>query len=324
MSVSSAPSGILAERLARPLRFATQAGGAPTGAEWIAKVRRYEQLGYGTVATPDHVVGGAWAPMLALAAAAAATSAIRLGTLVIDNDFRNPVLLAREVAALDVMSDGRFEFGIGAGWLDRDYQGLGIPFDRGRIRVRRMAEAIVLMKRLFTEEAVSFAGDFYRTDRAECRPACVQRPHPPILVAGGGPEILKVCGEHADIVAIVASGAGARPLRPADVSVARAREQIAIVDAAAGERAASLELSMFVDVTLTDDRSAAIRDLAERHKADPATLEASMYRGIGTLAEIREHILEVRAQLGITYFCLRGPDIEALGPIVQELTGLSG
>ncbi|MDP9265897.1 MAG: hypothetical protein M3O91_07265 [Chloroflexota bacterium] len=145
-----------------------------------------------------------------------------------------------------------------------------------------------------------------------------------VLIAGGGPEILRVCREHADIVAIVAAGAGARPLSAADVSVEKAREQIAVVDVAAGDRAASIELSMFVDVTLTDDRDATIRELAARRRADPATLEASIYRGIGTIEHVRAHVLQVREQLGITYFCLRGPDVEALGPIVQELTGLTG
>ena len=146
-----------------------------------------EEIGYGTFAMPDHMAGGAWTCMPALAAAAAVTTRLRFGTLVIDNDFRNPVVFARKVAALDVISEGRFELGLGAGWFDRDYEGTGIPMDRGRVRVAPLAEAVGLLKRLFTEDEVTFAGTYYRTERAECRLKTVQRPYPPPLIAGGGP-----------------------------------------------------------------------------------------------------------------------------------------
>jgi probable F420-dependent oxidoreductase len=138
------------------MRFATQAGGAPSGQEWIDRAKRLEALGYDTLAMPDHMIGGAWAAMPALAVAAMVTRKLRVGTLVIDNDFRNPTVFARECATVDVLTNGRFELGIGAGWLDRDYQSTGIPFDRGRVRVARLAEAVTLMKRLFTEEQVTF------------------------------------------------------------------------------------------------------------------------------------------------------------------------
>jgi alkanesulfonate monooxygenase SsuD/methylene tetrahydromethanopterin reductase-like flavin-dependent oxidoreductase (luciferase family) len=119
----------------RKIRFATQSGGQPTGAEWLARAKRLEDIGYATLSMPDHMVGGAWSNMPALGTAAAVTSKLRLGNLVLDNDFRNPVVLAREFATLDVISGGRVEIGLGVGWFDRDYQGTGIPFDRGRIRV---------------------------------------------------------------------------------------------------------------------------------------------------------------------------------------------
>src|SRR6267142_1235095 len=160
----------------RPMRFATQAGAAGSGPEWIDRAKRLEALGYGTLAMPDHMIGGAWAAMPALAVAATVTTKLRVGTLVIDNDFRNPTVFARECATVDVLTNGRFELGIGAGWLDRDYQSTGIPFDRGRVRVARLAEAVTLMKRLFTEEQVTFAGEYYNVEKAECRPKPGQRP----------------------------------------------------------------------------------------------------------------------------------------------------
>ncbi len=306
----------------RPIRFATQTGGAPSAQEWLDRAKRIEALGYATLAMPDHMVGGAWAAMPALAALAPITTTLRLGTLVIDNDFRNPVVFARECAVLDVISGGRFELGLGAGWLDRDYSGTGIPMDRGGVRVARLAEAIALMKRLFTEEQVDHEGTYYRVVKAECRPTTVQRPHPPLLIAGGGPEILTLAGREADIVAVVPAGiTGTGKLAREAVTLETMGEQVALVSKAAGTRFAEIELSMFLDCNLTDDREKTIAEMTANAQVDPALIADSAYRGIGTLAQIRDHILRLRGAVGVTYFCLRGPDVERLGPIVRELTG---
>ncbi len=306
----------------RPIRFATQTGGAPSAGEWLDRAKRIEAMGYGTLAMPDHMVGGAWAAMPALAALAPVTTTLRLGTLVMDNDLRNPVVFAREAAVLDVLSGGRFELGIGAGWLDRDYAGTGIPMDRGRVRVARLAEAVTLLKRLFTEEQVDFAGTYYTVSKAECRPRTVQTPHPPILIAGGGPEILALAAREADIVAIVAAGISGTGEVAADaMTLDTMRRQAELVRRAAGERADAIELSMFLDCALTDDRERTIAELAGKATSDPARIRDSAYRGIGTLAEIAEHIRRVRDAVGVTYFCLRGPDVERLGPVVAELAG---
>jgi probable F420-dependent oxidoreductase len=312
----------------RPMRFATQAGGAPSGQEWIDRAKRLEALGYDTLAMPDHMIGGAWAAMPALAVAATVTQKLRVGTLVIDNDFRNPTVFARECATVDVLTNGRFELGIGAGWLDRDYQSTGIAFDRGRVRVARLAEAVTLMKRLFTEEQVTFAGEYYNVENAECRPKTLQQPYPPFLIAGGGPDILALAGREANIVAIVPSGiTGSGQIPPEKFRLETMREQIQMVRDAAGARFGEIELSMFLDCTLTDDREKTIAELAaktgpgERGPVDPDVVRNNAYRGIGTLQEIRGHIVRVRDAIGITYFCLRGPDVEKLGPICQELAG---
>lgn len=303
-------------------RFATQTGGAATAEEWIARAKRIEALGYDTLAMPDHMVGGAWAAMPALASLAPVTTKLRFGTLVMDNDFRNPVVFAREVAVLDVLSGGRFELGMGAGWLDRDYQGTGIPFDRGRVRVARLAEAITLMKRLFTEEQVDFTGTYYQVEKAECRPKTIQQPHPPLMIAGGGPEILALAGREASIVAIVPAGiTGSGQLAKDAVTLETMETQAKIVRDAAGTRADEIELSIFLDCVLTDDREKTIAEIAEKAKSDPALIDASAYRGIGTLDEISAHIHKVREAVGVTYFCLRGPDVEKLGPIISDLSG---
>jgi len=304
------------------MRFATQSGGAPSGQEWIDRAKRLEALGYDTLAMPDHMIGGAWAAMPSLAVAATVTHKLRVGTLVVDNDFRNPTVFARECATVDVLTNGRFELGIGAGWLGRDYQSTGIPFDRGRVRVARLAEAATLMKRLFTEEQVTFAGEYYSVEKAECRPKPVQRPYPPFLIAGGGPDILALAGREANIVAIVAAGiTGSGKVAPEKLTLDTMREQIGLVRDAAGARFGEIELSMFLDCIVTDDREKTIAEMAKKAKAEPDVLRNSAYRGIGTLREIRDHIVRVRDAIGITYFCLRGPDVESLGPVVGELTG---
>ena len=305
----------------RKIRFATQSGGQPTGAEWLARAKRLEDIGYETLSMPDHMVGGAWSNLPALGAAAAVTTRLRLGNLVLDNDFRNPVILAREFATLDVISNGRVEIGLGAGWFDRDYQSTGIPFDRGRVRVARLAEAVTLMKRLFTEDEVSFDGAYYRTIKSECRPKTVQQPRPPILIAAGGPQILALAGREADIVAVIPPSAGVLPPGPDDVAPTGVRRQIDVVREAAGSRFEQIELSCFLDVTLTDDRGKTIAELSEKSKVDPAVLGSSVYRGIGTLDQIREHVIRVRRETGITYFCLRGPHVEELAPVVKDLSG---
>ena len=307
--------------MARRIRFSTQSGSQPTGQDWLARAKRLEAIGYETLSMPDHMVGGAWSNMPALGAAAAVTTKLRLGNLVLDNDFRNPVVLAREFATLDVISNGRVEIGLGAGWFDRDYQSTGIPFDRGRVRVARLAEAVMLMKRVFTEDEVTFEGTYYRTTKSECRPKTVQQPRPPILIAAGGPEILALAGREADIVAVIPPGAGVQPPAPDDVAATGVRRQIDVVREAAGSRFEEIELSCFVDVTLTDDREKTIAELADKAKVDPAVLGSSVYRGIRTLDQVREHIVRVRRDTGITYFCLRGPHAEELAPVVKDLSG---
>ncbi|MGH2451087.1 MAG: TIGR03621 family F420-dependent LLM class oxidoreductase [Candidatus Limnocylindria bacterium] len=306
----------------RPLRFGTQAAAAATGAEWTELARKLERLGYGTFSMPDHVVGGGLASFPALAAAAAATTTLRVGNLVLANDFRNPLMLAREAATVDLLSDGRLELGLGAGWLRRDYESLGIAYDRGATRVDRLREAIVVLKRLFTEEEVTFEGRYYRLSAAVAKPKPVQRPHPPLLVAGGGPRLLALAGEHADIVALIAQvGAEGKMRDPRQVTFAAARDKVGWVRESAGARFAEIELSIFLDVILTDDPERSRAEFARRAEVDVAILRESLYRPIGSVDNVRAHILRARDELGITYFTIRGPHVEELAPLVRELAG---
>lgn len=308
--------------MARALRFSTQLGGAPSGPEWIARVRMLEAHGYDAVLMPDHVIGGSMAPLVALAAAAVATERVRLGTLVIDNDFRNPLMLAREAATLDVLSGGRCEIGIGAGWAIRDNESLGMPYDRGRVRVERLAEAVRLMKRFFTEDEITHEGTYYRHVKAQCRPKPIQQPHPPFLIAGGGPQLLALAGREADIVSLFPSvDRTGRPRDPRETTLDAAREKIDRVRDAAGERMDRIELSAVQDVILTEDPERTIAALARERGVPRDEIAPSIYRPIGTIEHVRAHIVRLARELGITYFTLRGPHLDALAPLVRELAG---
>lgn len=311
-----------ARRVTGPLRFSTQAGAAKSGEEWTARARRLEALGYSALLIPDHVMGTQlWSVFPALTAAAVATTRLRVGTLVIANDFRNPLLLAREFATLDVVSDGRAEIGLGAGWALRDYESLGIPYDRGRVRVDRLAESLAVIKRLFTEEKVTHDGRHYRLKEAQVGPAPVQKPHPPIQIAGGGRQILALAGREADIVGIVPMFSGEGRIREQhEVTAAASAEKVAMVREAAGGRFDEIELSMFLDVTLTDDPEAAVAEISKQFDRPADQITESAYRVIGSIEDVRKRVLEMR-QLGFTYFCLRGPNVEELGPLVGEMAG---
>src|SRR5215210_6083911 len=185
----------------RKFRFGAQCSYAGSREEWEAKVRRLEDLGYSTVCVPDHF-DDQLAPIPALTAAAAATSTLRVGTLVLDNDYRHPLLTAKEAATVDLLSAGRFELGLGAGWMSSDYEQSGIALDPPGLRIERLEEALAIVKGLFAGGKFSFAGRHYTVTRHPGTPRPVQRPYPPILVGGGGRRILSLAGREADIVSV--------------------------------------------------------------------------------------------------------------------------
>lgn len=276
-------------------------------------------LGYGTLSMPDHVVGNSLASFPALAAAATVTSRLRLGHLVIDNDFRHPLLLAREALTLDLISDGRLELGLGAGWLVRDYESLGVPFDPAPVRLARLSEAAHLLKRLFTEAEVTFVGRFYRMSRATALPGPRQRPRPPILIGGGGPRLLEIAARDADIVGLFVSAHFTKAPH-LDFSWAAAEMQIEHVRRHAAGREVEVQMTI-TDTVVTDDRQAAVAEIARRYEEDDDVIAGSPYVLVGTLHEIRAQLAERRRRLGISYFSLRGPHIEVVAPVVRELTG---
>jgi len=213
--------------LSRAFRFGGAAFSAPSWPQWADNARRLEDLGYSTLLISDHFNPRNFAAIPALTAAALATTSLRVGCTVFDNDFRHPALLAKEAATLDLLSDGRLEFGIGAGWKkDVDYDRTGIPFDPPGTRVGRLEEAVRLIKRLWTEEAVTFAGRYYHVHELENRPRPMQRPHPPIFIGGGGKRLLSFAAREADIVGVAAQALPEGGLAIAQDTMGLLREKV--------------------------------------------------------------------------------------------------
>jgi probable F420-dependent oxidoreductase len=305
----------------RPFRFAITATRAESGAEWRAKARRIEELGYDTLLVTDHLVPQL-APIPAMAAALEATRQLRVGSYVFANDYRNPVMLAKEIATLDVLSGGRVEFGLGAGWYQRDYEMLGLPYDPPGVRVSRMIEAVALMDRLFTEDTVDASGRFYTVNGARVLPKPVQRPRPPLMIGGGGPRMLRFAAEHADIVALNPRfDANGQPV-VSDLTTGELERKLARLRTAAGERLDRAELNIFiVDAGVTDAPRSLFDAVATRLKGAAAQLVDSPFFLYGSIADLKRQLLARREQLGITYFGLPEKALEPFAPVVRELRG---
>ena len=308
----------------RKFRFGVQLSNASSGDEWVRQVRKVEDLGYSTVFLPDHF-GDQLAPVPALQAAADATTSLRVGTLVWDNDYKHPVVLAKEAATIDVLSGGRLEFGIGAGWMNTDYEQAGIPKDRDGVRIARMAEALEIYKGLWADGAYSFSGEHYTIAGMDGLPKPVQKPGPPILIGGGGPKVLGIAGRHADIVGInpsIPSGAvDAEAAR--DAAADRVDQKVEWLKAGAGDRFDDLELNALVFVVNVTDDTAAMQELvAGMFGVTPDLVATSPYVWIGSTGQIADQLRACRERWGLSYFVVQGEETMAqVAPVVAELTG---
>jgi probable F420-dependent oxidoreductase len=308
--------------MARKFRFGVQCALAESRQAWQEKARRVEALGYQVFLVPDHF-GPQLAPVPALLSAADATREIRIGALVFDNDFRHPALLAKEAATLDLLTDGRFELGLGAGWMRSEYYAAGIAFEPGATRVSRLEEAIPLLRAIWRGGPASVAGAHYRVTALECAPLPVQRPGPPLLIGGGGPRILRLAAREADIVGLVLrSRADGNGLDLTDLSSAALDEKVRWVREAAGARLATLELSTLIQtVALTTDRKGRADALAGVYGVSPEVILDTPYALIGSAAEIEAQLRESRARYGISYYVIFERDMEAFAPIAARLAG---
>ncbi|HTD64034.1 MAG TPA: TIGR03621 family F420-dependent LLM class oxidoreductase [Verrucomicrobiae bacterium] len=303
----------------RPFRFAANAERGRSAEHWREVARRAEGLGYDTLLMPDHITDQL-APVAALTAIADATTTLRVGSFVFANDYRNPVMLAKEATTLDLLSGGRLEFGIGAGWNKRDYQQLGMPYDNAKVRVDRMEEAVALIKRLWTEEKVTHEGPHYRVREAMVRPRPTQRPHPPLMIGASGPRMLRIAAREAQIVALVPA------LDPIGMSTLRslATESVEkrIATLRRAPRFSELELNVIVfDAAVTDRARSIVDGLTARLKSAVTAVVESPFVLYGSTSSIVEDLLRQRERLGISYIALPGRAMRGFGPVVAALRG---
>jgi probable F420-dependent oxidoreductase len=286
--------------------------------EWQTFARKAEDMGFSTLVVQDHFAMKHLAPLPALMAAAAVTKHIRLGTIVLDNDFRHPALLAKEAATVDVLTGGRFELGIGAGWTGGDYQQTGIPFDAAGVRVERLMETVRICKAFFTEETVTFEGKHYHLDKLDAFPKPTHKPHPPIMVGGRQKRMLQLAAREADIVSISLLDRLILGLANPPTFA----EKVGWVREAAGTRLDHIEIHINAsNMIVSDNPQATLDELATRQQTTPEALLNSPAVLVGSPDAIVDRLHQLREQFGVSYFCVNQRVMDNVAPVVAKAVG---
>ena len=307
----------------RPFRFGLMAARASSATKWTEIARKAEGLGYSTLLMPDHY-GDQLGVIPALTAAAAVTTRLRVGSLVFANDFRHPALLAKDAATIDLLSDGRLEVGLGAGWMDEDYRWTGVPHEAAGVRIDRMIEAIEILRGLWAAEPLTYQGRHYTITEMNGMPKPVQAGGPPLVVGGGGKRVLTTAARLADIVGVNPNvGAGSfGPVAMASMSADATDEKLTWVRDAAGDRFGDLEISILKFVTtVTDDRDGVAAKVGGAMGMDAATLLASPHAMVGSVEQIVEELIEQRERWQGSYVTVQLDAIDAFAPVVAALAG---
>ena len=290
---------------------------------WRELARQTESLGYSTLYIPDHF-GDQFGPLVALTVAAEATTTLRVGSLVFDNDYRHPVVLAKEIATLDLASEGRIEFGLGAGWMKSDYDEAGMEYDAPGVRVERMLEGLAIMRELWASEKASFSGTHYTITEAQGLPRPFTKPHPPIVIGGGSKRILSIAAREADIVGInpdLRAGYVGREVT-AGVVPEKWDERLGWVRDAAGDRFDSLDLQILTFlVMVVPNRDEAIAQAAPLFGLPPEVLGEIPIGMVGTVDEICDQLVARRERWGFNYVVVHEGEVEAFAPVVARLAG---
>jgi len=305
---------------ARPFRFGVQLAEASSGAQWLEYARQAEALGYDALLMPDHF-GAQFGPFAGLSAAAAVTSTIRLGTLVVANDFRHPLVLAKDAATVDVISGGRLELGIGAGWDGSDYSQTGIRFDSASERTDRLTEAVAVLKSAFTGERFSFTGKHYQVTDYTSGPVPVQRPHPPLMIGAGGPRLLGLAAREADIATLAPRTRGdGSGLIVSSATASATDRKVAWIREAAGPRFDQVELGALIfGVVVTDNPRAAAEDWAAAFDVTADDVLGTPHVLIGSVQSMADDLRSYRERFGISYWV-----VQDLQPFAQVLSHLAG
>lgn len=309
----------------RPFRFGVQMSASATGQEWTEQARRVESHGYAVATMPDHF-DDQLAPVPALQAVLDATTTLRASALVFDNDYKHPVVLAKELATMDVLSNGRVEIGLGAGWKISDYEQTGMQYDRAGIRIDRFVEALAVIKGAMADGPFSFKGEHYTITDYDGSPKPVQGPHPPIIVGGGGKRVLSIAAREADIVGVNGTlHAGViGPEAIATMTAEAVTEKIGWVAKSAADWGRLDHIEMNVRtffVSVTDDRSGQVEAMASMIGVEPTMIEASPFALIGSPGKIAEDIVARREQYGFSYVIVGAGEIDSFAPVVAQLNG---
>lgn len=311
----------------RPFRFLADVRQIVTGPELAARARRAEQTGYHGLVVPDHLIGQL-SPVVAMAAVAAATSTLRVSGFVLNNDLRHPAVLAQDLASIDVLSGGRLDVAIGAGWNKPEYDAIGVAFDPTPVRQARLAESITVLKGLFSGAPFSFTGEHYTITDYAAQPVPVQRPHPPFFIGGGGRRTLTLAGQEADIVGLAPRIAPGGKVDAVSLTLAAAREKIGWVREAAGDRFESLTFNVYPSTwpaTVTDDLHGEARRVVDKLKSQTGVeltedeVIDSPHVFIGSVDRLAEKFLQLREELGISSIMLG--ELDELTPVLERLSG---
>jgi probable F420-dependent oxidoreductase len=326
----------MSDRRARPFRFSVQAFEAESGGQWTGTARRAEDLGYSALFTTDHYFGPGdisvtsghrpvdVAPLTAMTAAAMATTRLRVGCRVFCVDYHNPVVLAKELATLDMLSEGRVEVGLGAGWVAAEYEGLGITMDRPGVRIERLAEVVGVLRAHWDGKPLDIQGRYVRASGFAGRPRPVQQPHPPIFIGGGAPRVLKLAGRLADIVSINFNNAAGKLGAGSVASSTRdaTEEKIGWIADGAGDRFGDIELEIAAYfVAISEDPRDALEAMARRFGVTPEALSEHPHALIGSVPEVCDRLEQRRSELGVSYINVAQRSMEAFAPVVARLAG---
>ena len=318
----------------RPFRFGFTGGASSKREKLLESARHVEGLGYSTFGLADHFVRPL-APLIAGQAVADATTTLRITQTVLAQDFREPAVLAKELATLDVLSEGRLQIGLGAGWLRQEYDDAGIRFEPASVRIERLEETAIILKGLFAEGPFSFEGEHFRIHGLTGSPRPVQQP-PPIMIGGGGRKVLSVAGRQADIVQLMPSNPGGKSLLDASQFSAEAiAEKIGWIRAAAGDRFDEIELSaQLLECAVTDRPEEHLSDFADRIAMvtermggarvdlDQDELRRSPIVAIGSIDDVCEKLRQTRSDHGISYFAAPiDARADAIAPVIERLVG---
>lgn len=320
----------------RPFRFAVQSFSAPSAKEWRERARRVEELGYSALHLADHFLGPGealestnhplqdLAAVPAMAVAAEATTSLRIGCRVFCIDYRHPAILAKEAATLDLLSEGRLELGLGAGWLRAEYDAAGIAFDPAPVRIERLAETVAAIKAHMSGDTLDLDGRHVRLHGYAGAPKPVQQPHPPIMIGGGSKRVLSLAAREAQIVSFNFNNrAGVIGPDGVQTSTAAATaRKVAWVREAGGSRFADLELEIGAYFTVITDRAAqTTQGMAAAFGLSAEEMAEHPHALIGSVDGICEELERRREAYGISYVTVGDGTLDAFAPVVARLAG---